>query len=135
MGEDGGGAGGLRPEQLRLVKIAIVAVIVIVALVIAVPFIQEALRQPTITLTDRTVFRTTCGLFGSSQTYRFVFTLVNSGDADGFANVQFFIDSTNRANNNYFIPAGSSVDKDATVVVGDCVGHSTDIRLESTWKA
>ncbi len=135
MGEEGDSVGGLSPEHIRLVKIAIVAVIVIVALVITIPFVQEALRQPTITLTDRTVFRAICGLFGTSQTYRFLFTLVNSGDADGFANVQFHIDGTNRANNNYFIPAGGSVDKEANVVVGDCIAHSTDIRLESTWKA
>ncbi len=127
--EEGKGGGPARPEYIRLIKIAIVAVIVVVALVIAIPFVQDALRQPRMTLTDTSIFRQPCGLFGTSQTYSFLFTLVNSGDADGIANVQFLLDGINSANVDYFVPAGSSVEKSANLQVGGCGAHTSSIVL------
>lgn len=97
--------------------------------------VQEALRQPRITLTEEGFSLVSCGFFGTSQTYIFSFTLVNSGDGDGFANVRFVLDGTGRGNNNYFVPAGTSVDKSASLLVNDCVDHSPDIVLVASWKA
>lgn len=135
MGEEGEGRGPLRPEYIRLIKIAIVAVIVIAALVITVPILQDALRQPRVTLIETSASFVGCGLFGSSQTYTFFFTLVNSGDAAAFANVQFHLSGVNSANENYFIPAGSSVAKSADVRVNDCVERTFNIVLAAFWKA
>ncbi len=136
MGEEGEGRGPFRrPETYRLVKIAIVAVIVIVALVIAIPFVQDALRQPRITLTEASFSRVPCGFFGTSQTYSFFFTLVNSGDADGIANVQFLLDGINMANVDYFVPAGSSVEKSANLEVGGCGARTPGILLAGFRKA
>ncbi len=130
--EEGKGRGPPRPEYIRLIKIAIVAVIVIVALVITVPILQDALRQPRVTLTDRD-FSLACGFFDGTYTY--TFTLVNTGDADAFANVQFHLDGAIRADDNYFIPAHSSVRKSATLGVDDCTDRTPTIVLAAFWKA
>ena len=136
MGEDGDGVGRLRPEYIRLIRFAIVAVIVIVALVLVVPFVQDALRAPRITVTETSVERQPFPPFGcTSQTYIFTFRLVNSGDADGFANVQFHIDGVSMANSNYFIPAGQSIPGRVGVSLPDCNAHTTEVVLVSTWKA
>ncbi len=126
-------SGPWRPEFVRLIKIAIVAAIVIVALVIAIPFVQDALRQPRVTLTDTSF--SIVGCFLGKQDVHFLFTLINTGDADAFANVQFHIDGVNMANDNYFIPAGTSVQKMATVGVNDCVDHTPAVVLAAFWKA
>ena len=137
MGEEEGegeGRSPLHPEYIRLIKIAIVAAIIIVALVIAVPFVQDALSQPRITVTETSFERVQC-FFTSFQTYSYFFTLVNSGDADGFANVQFHLDGINLANANYFVPAGTTVDKSFNLQEGDCVDHTPEVVLAGFWKA
>ena len=140
MGEEGDRVGRLRPEHIRLIKIAIVAVIVIVALVI----VQDALRQPRITYIEASISRVPCGLFGTSQNYTYTFTLKNSGDADGEADVHFVIDGTARIearepaggqDMHYIVPAGSIVSKSFNYQVSGCEAHTTDIILVSFLKA
>ena len=152
MGEEGEGVGPLKPEYIRLIKIAIVAVIVIVALVIAIPFVQEALRQPRVTLIESSESLIRCETFNHfhstgffsgfdhlhidpPQVYTGSFTLVNSGDADGFANVQLHLDGINMANENYFIPAGTSIQKSLSLQIDSCTVRAPDIVLAAFWKA
>ena len=144
MGEEGDGRGPARPEYFRLIKIAIVAAIVIVALVIAVPIVQDVLGQPRITYIEASISRVPCGLFGTSQNYTYTFTLKNSGDADGEADVHFVIDGTARIearepaggqDMHYIVPAGSIVSKSFNYQVGGCGAHTTDILLVSFLKA
>lgn len=126
----------MKPEFARIVKWAIVAVIVIVALVIAIPFIQLVLAQPAITMTDtRTFSAIGCGLFGASQVFGFEFTLVNTGNADGFAVVHFLVDGAPALENTYLVPQGESVIKAAQLIVGDCNPHSLGIQIVAVRKA
>ncbi len=141
----------LKPEVARLVRYSVVAVIVIVALVITIPILQDALRQPRVTLVETSGARLPCsgtnhfhstGFFTGfnhvhwpPQVYTASFTLVNSGDADGFANVQLHLNGINMANENYFVPAGTSVQKSANLQVGGCTEDTLTIILAAFWKA
>ncbi len=135
MGEEGDRVGPLRPEYIRLIKIAIVVVIVIAAVAISLPFILQAIAQPNIAITDSGFGTSGCGLFGSSQTVTYSFSLVNTGDADGFVQIGFFIDNNLVASNTYLVPQGTSVPKTASVGVGDCVTHAPGLRILEVSKA
>ena len=148
---------GEEPDRLRALwsknkRLIIVAVIVIVALVIAIPFVQDALRQPRVTLVEASESLVPCSSFlhfhstgfftgfdhvhfVPPQVYTASFTLVNSGDADGFANVQFHLDGINSANDNYFIPAHSSVQKNFNLQINNCAAQGLSIVLAGFWKA
>lgn len=153
MGEEGGkGRGPLRPEHIRLIKIAVVAVIVIVALVIAIPFVQDSLRQPQVTLIEPGESVVPCSSFlhfhstgfftgfdhahfVPPQVYTWSFTLVNTGDADGFVNIAFSLDGVVSAHSVYFVPAGSSIEKSFDLDAGDCVRQDASMGIEVSWKA
>ena len=133
--EEGKGAGPLRPEYVRLIKIGIVAVIVIVAVVSAIPFIQQAIAQPRISITDSNFGSVGCGLFGTSQTVVYSFTLINTGDADGFVQIGFFIDGNLATQNTFFVGQGLSIPKVENVQLGDCGTHTPGLRILGVSKA
>lgn len=135
MGEDEGGAVSPRPESVRVIKLMIVAAIVIAALVVAVLFVQDALRQPRIALIEGKILHVSCDTVGTFQTYFFSFVLVNSGDAHGFANVQFQLDGVSRANTDYFVPAGTSIEEGDSLQIDDCAAHTLALVLAAFWKA
>ena len=133
--EEGKGRGPPRPEYIRLIKIAIVAAIVIAAVAISLPFILQAVAQPNIATTDFGFVRAPCGFFGTTQTYTYSFSLVNTGDADGFVQVGFFLDNNLVAQDTYHVPQGTSVPKTANVLVGDCADHNPGLRILEVSKA
>lgn len=126
-------------DILKLAKIIVVGGIVIAVITVGVPptiqYVGNALAQPEITLTDRNFGGQGCGLFGSTQTYTYFFTLVNTGDADGFAQVHFLLDGERVADDVYLVRVGESVDKSAAINVGDCESHTLGVVIGSTWKA
>lgn len=135
MGEEQGGkgAGPVQAESVRLIKVAIVVVVVIsavaIALPIALPFVLQAIAQPNIILTN---VETNPGFCAGS----FSFTLINTGDAGGFAKVQFLIGGIPLENRTYFVPARTTLDTGNSVDVAGCDLESTrSMRLDSTWKA
>ncbi len=133
--EEGRGRGPPRPEYIRLIKIAIVAAIIIAAVAISLPFILQAIAQPNIAITDSGFGTSGCGLFGSSQTVTYSFSLINTGDADGFVQIGFFIDNNLVGSNTYFVLQGASDPKTANVVVGDCAAHAPGLRILAVSKA
>ncbi len=150
--EKGVSGGPWRPEYIRLIKIAIVAVIVIVALVIAIPIVQDALRQPRVTLAEPSDSVVPCSSFVHfhstgfftgfdhfhfvpPQVYTWSFTLVNTGDADGFVNIAFSLDGVVSAHSVYLVPAGSSIEKSFDLDSGDCVRQDASMGIEVSWKA
>jgi hypothetical protein len=64
----------------------------------------------------------------------YFFTLVTTGDADGFAHVQFLLDGVVRANQTYFVPAGNSVQESFDLDPNDCFTHAASLRIASVWK-
>ncbi len=133
--EEGKGRGPPRPEYIRLIKIAIVAAIVIAAVAISLPFILQAVAQPRFAITDTGFLTPGCGLFGSSQTVTYLFSVVNTGDADGFVKIGFFIDNTLVAQDTYFVRQGMSDSKSGNVQVNDCADHAPGLRILEVSKA
>lgn len=141
MGEEGDGVGPPRPEYVRLIKIAVVAAIVVAAVAIALLLILQAIAQPRFAITEPGFANTDCGLSPEvaepvpPQIYTYSFTLSNTGDADGFVQVGFFLDENLVGSDTYFVSQGTSVPKTANVVVNDCVSHTPDLRILEVSKA
>ncbi|MEE9174062.1 MAG: hypothetical protein V3U30_03690, partial [Thermoplasmata archaeon] len=102
--EEGGRAEPPRPESKKLIWTIIVAAIAISATVISVPFIQEALRQPNITLTDKAQAWVGGCVLGSSQLFFSSFNLINTGEADGFVTVAVMVDGAIGSEDTFYVP-------------------------------
>jgi len=108
------------PRQKSFVGLIVVIVIAVVAiaffLAVGLPLIQQSVAAPKITLTDATYTTFGCGLFGPYYyTFTWTFTLVNTGNADGFATVTFYVNGEAVAYNLYFVPAGAQITRIASV--------------------
>ncbi len=71
-----------------------------------------------------------------TQTIPFSFTLVNPGQADGFANVHLLVDG-NQANwsNRYFVAHGQQVPESGSVTLNECSMHTLSVVVDSQEKA
>lgn len=113
----------------KIIAAAVVVVVVVVVLTVAVPYLQRAATQPNISLTETNA---SCSWF---DVMTFYFTLVNSGDADGFATLGFYADSSQVKTNRYFVAAKTAAEKTESATVNDCGSVSTyDIRILSVEK-
>ncbi len=91
----------MKIELVKAVRLAVIGAIIVAVILIAVPLILQAIAQPNIVITETSMpERRFC-----SDVRTFSFTLVNTADADGFANIQFFLDGVEKANQDYFVPA------------------------------
>lgn len=126
--------------KLGIVAAAAVAIVAIM-MVVALPLTLQATTPPTqprISLTEVSFF--TPGLCitsvcGYDDPYEVSFTLVNAGDADGFARVEFLIDEVVVMELEYLVMAGESEFHVEPVKVDDCFLHYADARLGDVRKA
>jgi hypothetical protein len=132
--EEGGRADPPRLESRKIIWTIIVAAIAVIAAIISVPFIQEALKQPNITLTDKAQAWLGC-TFSSSQQLFFSFNLINTGEADGFATVAVIVDGAIWSEDTFFVPRGTSVPGALSQTVNDCNDHSVDARITGVRRA
>jgi hypothetical protein len=135
------------PQQPRS-PIAIIAAVVIAVVVVGfvlgvgVPLAQKSLEQPRITLTDLSGYHSDCsydwwtGTYDPPQSYTFYFTLRNTGEAAGLADVRFRVGSGLWAD-RYFVDAHDSVEKAARIVINDCADYGSDwnVWVQSSEKA
>lgn len=126
-----------------VVCVIIVVVIIILAYVFAVylPAAQQAATQPKITMTDAGYYTSGCGFFGPYYwIFTWTFNLTNTGNANGFATVTYYVNSNQVGMNVYYVPAGGTVSKAATVDGPDhggypCPTDSPDLAITSVSKA
>lgn len=115
---------GPPPRRMRLspARLAVIAVILVAAVVGAAYYLVAIAPQPRIVLTDSTYTTTGCGAFGPNHfTYTWTFTLINTGDADGFGTVKFYVvQGVEVAENVYFIPQHSQITRGGSVNSPDC---------------
>ena len=90
---------------------------------------MRGLAAPQIGLTNErpSVDRGSCDSFlfpGPPEYLTLAFTLYNSGDADGLATVQFFVDGAAvlGASGRYFVASHGTVDESLTATLYDCAG-------------
>lgn len=135
---------GASKPTARIVAAAGIAVLLVALFFgFGLPVITRSLAAPQIGLTnERTrVDRGACDsfLFPSPPEYLIhSFTLYNSGDADGLATVQFFIDGVAvlGVSGRYFVAAHGNVDGTLTAALYDCAGlHSFGVHIVSITKA
>lgn len=131
-GEEAADGPQKRPGYTKFIIIGVVVAVAVVAVVIAPPFILQWIAQPNIFMTEVTV--TILGGEFCSDDYFYFFTIVNSGDADGFATVEYLIDGAVRDTQDYFVPAGTSIDRSFDVPVDDCETHTAAVRVGSVTK-
>jgi hypothetical protein len=118
------------------VAIAIVAVVIVGAVsLMTINFLRTStsspVAQPNVHVTN-TAATYRCPAF-SSPTETFSFTLVNSGNANAYASLGFYSDGQLVDTNNYYAPAGSSLDHTITAALGKCPssGSTYDIQILS----
>lgn len=70
-----------------------------------------------------------------TQTVNFSFTLVNSGDSNGYATVHFTADGLTYWTNRYYVPQSQQVTESGNVILGDCSGHVENIVVTQQEKA
>ncbi len=121
-----------RPGYAKFIIIGVVVAAAVVAVVIAPPFIVQWIGQPNMVMTEVTV--TILGGEFCSDDYIYFFSIVNSGDADGIATVEYLIDGAVRDTQDYFVPAGTSIDRSFDVPVDDCETHTAAVRTGSVTK-
>lgn len=121
------------PRLLRtLVDVGVVAAIIVGGLVGAV-LVSQTTQQPIIAILEVDFSRSLC-LRRVYQDYAVTFTLSNIGNAPGFANVQFYIDGTPRAEKSYFLHTGERIQRILEAFVGDCNNHALDLSISGVWK-
>jgi hypothetical protein len=110
---------------------------------VGLPVVMRGLAAPQIGVTNErgSVDRGSCdNLFfpGPPEYLTLAFTLYNSGDADGLATVQFFIDGVAvlGASGRYFVATHGTVDESLTTALYDCAGaHEFGAHITSVTKA
>lgn len=126
------------PRWLSWLVIGIIVIAVVGGVIVfaVIPYFQ----QPKITLTNATHTTAGCGAFGPARwTYAWTFTLVNTGDANGFATVEFYLngqpDIGTFTTITYLVPHGSQVTEQASVQTTDCGSYSPGATIFSVVKA
>ncbi len=70
-----------------------------------------------------------------TQRVNFAFVLVNSGNANGYATVEFQVDGQVFWTNRYFVTQGQQLPVSGNVVLSDCSGHVYNVVVSRTDKA
>jgi hypothetical protein len=102
------------PQNRSLVVLLVAIIVVVIVIVSVVAWYTVLSPRPKITMTDVVPTNAVprCGVFiHNPQSVGAQFTLVNTGNADGFAIVNMNGGATPLAQNTYFVPAGQSVTK------------------------
>lgn len=126
------------PRWLVWLVVGVVGVVVVGAALalVVVPY----LAQPKVTLTAATYSTSGCAGFGPDQwTYTWTFTLVNTGNANGFATVEFYLNGQPNVGTYstivYLVPQGSQVTEQTSVQSADCGSYSPGATIISVDKA
>jgi hypothetical protein len=128
-----------RPGIRATFRIAIVVVVLVVVALVAFVIVYPLTQQPKIALVNlQWTVSGGCGFFEPGRfAYTGTFAVVNAGNADGFASVNFHVGAEDRGSVVYFAPQGSTEDK-STTIYGDwgCpAGESPSASILGTWKA
>ncbi len=90
------------------VAIILVLAVFVVGGVYRKPILEAVSPQASISLVNATYLEEHCGFLGPDyNTFDWTFTLVNTGGADGYASVSFFVNSQHIVDNKYFVKAHS----------------------------
>jgi len=69
-----------------------------------------------------------------SETVLFTCTLVNSGNADGYAEVVFAADGTAVWSNKYYVRQNTSLPINGSITINDCDDHTFNIVIQRQYK-
>ena len=123
-------------------RLAVVAVIIAALAIgiVAAPPIRYAIVQPNVSMVgaDVTIWYCRPGPVAPipPQFYRFDFRLQNTGDADGYARVDFIVNGSEIGRGIYVVPASQVVNGNATFGVADCDLYATgSVFVHNFWKA
>jgi len=128
-----------RPLWLKVTVVIAVVAVGLLALIVGV--LVPLSQQPRVTLTEGTYTTSGCGAFGPSRwTFTFRFNLVNTGNANGFATVELYLNGQPNigtyATINFFVPEESQVtEQGVSISSADCGTYSPGVAVVSVAKA
>ncbi len=121
-----------RSTAAIVVAIVVVIVVVVIAALVVLNFLRTSPASPT-AQPNVNVVNTSATYscpFLSSPYETFTFTLVNSGNANAYADVGFYVDSQLVTSNSYYAPAGSSNSYTQSVTLMSCPSSGSTYYIE-----
>ena len=85
--------------------------------------------RPHIILSNGRFSVSDCDLSTSHRAVSATFTLTNTGQVDGFADVRLNVDGTSASVNEFGVPGGASIPGELTSQLADCAAHSYSLRI------
>ena len=85
--------------------------------------------RPHIILSDGRFSQSECDFSTLRRVVTATFTLTNTGQVDGFADVHLNVDGTSASMNEFGVPAGGSISGELTTTLADCAAHSYSLRI------
>ena len=85
--------------------------------------------RPHIILSNGRFSVSDCDLSTSHRAVSTTFTLTNTGQVDGFADVHLNVDGTSASMNEIGVPAGASIPGELSSPLADCGIHSYTLRM------
>ena len=125
------------PRWLAWLIVGIVIIVMVGGVVafVAIPY----LAQPKVTLTAETYTMSNCMSYPSHFTFTWTFTLVNTGNANGFATVELYLNGQpgigTYSTITYLVPQGSQVSEQPSLNSPDCGSYSPGAVITSVAKA
>jgi hypothetical protein len=69
-----------------------------------------------------------------TENVSFTFSLINAGSSDGFADVVFTVDGASAWSNKYFVPQGSTLPMNGSIIINNCDTHTFNIVVQKQYK-
>jgi len=85
--------------------------------------------RPHISLSNGRFSVSDCTISISRRVVSATFTLTNTGQVDGFADVHLNVDGASASMNEFGVPAGASIPGELTSPLADCAIHSYTLRM------
>jgi len=85
--------------------------------------------RPHIILSEGRFTQSQCELSTLRRVVTATFTLTNTGQVDGFADVHLNVDGTSASMNEFGVPAGASIAGELTSPLADCAAHTYSLRI------
>jgi len=128
------------PRTRFWIKIAVLAIALVIALVVLETVVLPSLAQPKITMTNMSYASSGCTSGTPPHwTYTFTFDLVNTGNANGFALVQLYLNGAPSIGTyrsvTFLVPQGSGVTEQPSIQAADCGTYSPGATVTSVTKA
>lgn len=132
------------PRQSHTLRNVVVSIIVLLIVIVVILYVilpifssnYNPVTQPDIQVTNVSASVSNWSYLSclvNHESWTVSFTLVNSGNANGYATVGVYVDGSLYSSNNYFVPQGNQMSESASIT-SSCGSHSYSVEVLSESK-